>query len=425
MFKPDISIIMPVYNAEKTIERSIGSVLHQSISEFEIVCVDDGSTDTSAERINALRENHPNICLLKQGHQGSGEARNVGIKAAKGNYIAFLDADDEYIDADALDIMVKACREHHVQICGSFRIESSNDGERYVELFEDYIIGKEGCLIKYSDFQHDYDYQSFIFDRNFLVENKIWFPYYMRYQDPPFLVHALSIAESFFVMPVTLYRYRFNPLKHAVIVKYIDHILLGMYDTLEIAKERGYEKLFNKVIGRIDGTFRRAILQNLSDETLTLLISINKLSWEFLGRKLDILPQIYNGISRTENLAYSNELMRKVVAIKQSGKGFRTYFETRKFRKVAVYGIGVYGKILINELLLCGIQIVCGIDQNVSEYKNIPIIRPGDDVPECDALIVSLIEPEAIVTYYEKLGNVRIFAFTQIIQTLAEEGEYG
>ena len=194
----------------------------------------------------------------------------------------------------------------------------------------------------------------------------------------------------------------------------------GIYDTLEIAKEKGYRELFCRIAGRVDGQFRDAVLQNLSDETMALLLSINSISRQFQGKGLNILTEIYSGAHETQNVKYSYGLMKKIVAIKQD-KGFRTYFESHGIRTVAVYGLGVYGSILVNELKDCGIKIVCGIDRKVSAYKDIPIIRPEDEVPECDALIVSLLEPENVVRHYEKTQNVRVIAFTQIIYSVAEE----
>lgn len=89
----DISVIIPVYNAETLVERCLNSVYAQE-GEYtvEVICVDDGSTDNSARIIQQRKEN--SITLMHQSNAGPAAARNRGIKAAKGRYIAFLDADD-------------------------------------------------------------------------------------------------------------------------------------------------------------------------------------------------------------------------------------------------------------------------------------------------------------------------------------------
>src|SRR5690242_20716958 len=91
-FQPLISIIIPVYNAEVYIKSTIKSVLCQTYTNFEIVVVDDGGTDESIRLIEAL--NDPRIRIIRQPNQGVSVARNNGVAAAKGDYIAFLDSDD-------------------------------------------------------------------------------------------------------------------------------------------------------------------------------------------------------------------------------------------------------------------------------------------------------------------------------------------
>ena len=420
MFNPDISVIIPVYNADNTLKRSIESVLQQKKLNLEIICIDDGSTDTSIELIRTMQEQYPQIILLKQEHCGAGPARNLGIKSSKGRYISFLDADDEYIDPEALGIMVHACLEHHASICGSYRVISENGKERDTGLLRDYLIPEKGCFIEYSEFQYDYDYQSFVFDRNFLIQNEIWFPPYMRYQDPPFFVKAMAIAGKFYVAPVVLYKYKFDSSKYNIVTRYIDHILSGIYDTLEIAKMKKYNKMFENVIGRVEWEYHDAILQNLSEKSMPLLVAIDAMSKEFQGKGLGILSAIYKGMGSIGKLVYSHDLLRDIVLIKQK-EGFQTYFKRYGIYSVVIYGLGAYGEILINELEICGIKIICGIDKSVIVYGDIPVIRPEDEVPECDALIISVMEPEEIVEYYMMKENIKVYTFTAIIRELAKE----
>lgn len=100
-----ISVIIPVYNAEKWIEETLNSLVSQTFSALEIICVDDGSMDESCSIIEGMQKDHANIRLIKQKNAGVCVARNVGIEAANGEYIAFLDADD-YVDADMYNKMI-------------------------------------------------------------------------------------------------------------------------------------------------------------------------------------------------------------------------------------------------------------------------------------------------------------------------------
>ena len=90
----EISIIMPVYNAERFLHRSIASVLRQKFRDWELIIVDDGSTDNSYAICEDYARNYSGIRLFQLKHQGQACARNYGLKVAKGEYISFLDADD-------------------------------------------------------------------------------------------------------------------------------------------------------------------------------------------------------------------------------------------------------------------------------------------------------------------------------------------
>lgn len=92
----EVSVIIPMYNAENTITECLNSVLSQTYKDFEVIIIDDGSTDRSYKIVkNYITNNNiQNLKLLKQINQGPGIARNRGIKNSKGKYIAFLDADD-------------------------------------------------------------------------------------------------------------------------------------------------------------------------------------------------------------------------------------------------------------------------------------------------------------------------------------------
>lgn len=99
-----ISVILPAYNREKSIEYSIISVLNQTYIDFELLVVDDGSQDSTVEIIERLMNNDHRIKLIKASHKGVSSARNLAIKNANGEYIFFMDSDD-YIHPDLLKIL--------------------------------------------------------------------------------------------------------------------------------------------------------------------------------------------------------------------------------------------------------------------------------------------------------------------------------
>ena len=97
MSEPKISVIVPVYNIEKNITRCVKSILSQSFTDFEILLINDGSTDHSKEICEELQTTDPRITLYNKINGGLSDARNYGIERAKGEYISFVDGDD-YIE---------------------------------------------------------------------------------------------------------------------------------------------------------------------------------------------------------------------------------------------------------------------------------------------------------------------------------------
>ena len=91
---PNISVIMPVYNQEKYLNECLDSVLRQTFQDIEIICVDDGSSDSSPSILKQYAKKDSRVRVLFQENQGAGSARNHGFSVANGKYVIFLDSDD-------------------------------------------------------------------------------------------------------------------------------------------------------------------------------------------------------------------------------------------------------------------------------------------------------------------------------------------
>lgn len=94
MSEPLVSVVIPAYNAARTLEPTVQSVLEQTVQDFEIVIVDDGSKDNTIEVAQSIADSDLRVRAISQPNGGASSARNTGIKAAQGKYVAFLDADD-------------------------------------------------------------------------------------------------------------------------------------------------------------------------------------------------------------------------------------------------------------------------------------------------------------------------------------------
>lgn len=359
-----ISVVIPVYNGENYIQQCIESALSQTMRELEIICVDDGSTDHSAEIIRKIALKDKRVILVQQQNKGAGAARNLAMKSAKGKYIAFLDADDYYWDRNALELMYQTCERKKVSVCVSrqMRIMFENGEIERALVFQE---KQEKEILLYQEYQWDYHYMSFLFHKKLLESREIYFPMYRRYQDPPFLVKALYFSERIAVCDTCLYCYRdsdtrskFNSLKTA-------DMLMGMIDNLKFAEENGLDLLFDTTAKRLEYEFADIIYENITFNNLKileLLLEANEMVAYKTG-KTDYVVRPLKMLLFSEK-RYGNYLIQKT---KQQGE-------------ISIYGAGKYAKMLLLFLKQRGLLesvknlIVSDLKKNVSQIEGIPVI---------------------------------------------------
>ncbi len=124
------SIIMPAFNAEKNLEKSINSVIRQSYENWELIVVDDGSTDNTLKEVIKYAEKDDRIKVFTQKNAGPGAARNFGISKCKGDYVAFIDSDD-YYDVDYLSLVNAQNEKSPKDIVFIDFVNETNDGKEY------------------------------------------------------------------------------------------------------------------------------------------------------------------------------------------------------------------------------------------------------------------------------------------------------
>jgi glycosyltransferase involved in cell wall biosynthesis len=133
-----LSVIVPVYQGEKTIGRCIRSILNSSYKNLEIIVVDDGSCDKTADLVEKMAEQDSRIVFLKKENGGVSAARNTGLLHARGDYIGFVDADD-FIDKTMYEKMADAMQDScDMVICGSYHCDMDGVPEKHQKKFERY-----------------------------------------------------------------------------------------------------------------------------------------------------------------------------------------------------------------------------------------------------------------------------------------------
>ncbi len=144
---PVVSVIIPLYNKADYIERTIHSVRAQSMREFEIIVVDDGSTDGGPAIVE--RSDDPRICLLRQGNAGVSAARNRGIEEARSSLIAFLDADDEWMP-EFLATVLRLRRDYpHCDVFATSYVYRHDDSPDRAPVIRGLPAAYEGVLENY------------------------------------------------------------------------------------------------------------------------------------------------------------------------------------------------------------------------------------------------------------------------------------
>ena len=127
-----ISVIVPVYNSIKLIDKCLRSLVSQTLKDLEIIVVDDGSNDGSTEKIKEYAKNYSNIVPIFQANAGISAARNRGLDKAKGEFVTFLDSDD-YIDTDAYEIIYDYMISNNVDIAVCDYFKEYSDGSKVEE----------------------------------------------------------------------------------------------------------------------------------------------------------------------------------------------------------------------------------------------------------------------------------------------------
>lgn len=166
MKQPKISIIVPVYNAEKYLRQCLDSILKQSFKDFEVLLIDDGSKDRSGKICDEYAEKDKRISVWHQENQGVSVARNVGLEHAQGEWIYFPDSDDIVVE-NALEIMMKMCVEDiDYVICGYEVYDEDGNCSYTIPERQERVISREDALMEMFA-STDYRYQGYLWNKLF------------------------------------------------------------------------------------------------------------------------------------------------------------------------------------------------------------------------------------------------------------------
>lgn len=213
MIEPHISVIIPIYNLESYIEQTLKSVLNNGFDDFEIVCVDDGSTDSTAKICERFVGKCSKIKLLSTENNGVSSARNIGLKNASGKYVVFMDGDDTLAYGALTTIYKHTLEGYDILVFGAEIIGESSDypddfikgtdpGSGEYEYSPNVLFGLNGVF----PFVWNKAYR-----RDFLLENNLEFDSDLRLgEDQVFSLTVFPAAKKILFISDKLYIYRFQ-----------------------------------------------------------------------------------------------------------------------------------------------------------------------------------------------------------------------
>ncbi len=210
MNTPVISVIVPVYNVEKYLRACLDSIVNQTMREIEIICVDDGATDSSGQILDEYAAQDSRIRVVHKTNGGQGTARNVGLDLAKGTYVLFLDSDDHL----ALDLCEKTFRKAEQTQADMTLFYYSEDAEgeiREVSFPDSQFLGTSRLGNMRAFFELGPMIWKLLWRRSFIESNSLRFPEDTQWEDTVFLTRASFLAEKTALLPESLYFYRVNP----------------------------------------------------------------------------------------------------------------------------------------------------------------------------------------------------------------------
>ena len=275
-----VSVVIPMYNMGNYIISCLESILSQSIKNIEIIVIDDKSTDASVEKVEYFAYNDARVKLIPlKKNSGPGIARNIGIKYASGKYCMFMDADDMYVDKNSIEYIYNIAEENKVNIACCDKIDLDSKSNTYIPKSS---IRSGEYLCRSTDISSIFWYTTYIYNREFIIKKRIYFPKIRIFEDPVFLAKILKEADKIFCSDRPIYVYRVMHKETELTLDKVKTILSAQEEIRNILSDdyniwnQQYISLLNVIL---DGK-----LYKKSPDTITCLHQVKKIIRSFPGR---------------------------------------------------------------------------------------------------------------------------------------------
>lgn len=438
------SIIVPVYNVEKYLEECLESLINQTQKELEIIAIDDGSTDRSLEILKQYQAKDERIVIYTQKNSGQGIARNVGLKAARGKYIYFVDSDD-YIAPETTSVCYEIAEKNGLDALlfdANVFVEDVSNNDFKPDSFDRKGIVEEGKIYQGRDYL--FRYMNTYPDttspcthyclKEFIDKYSLLF-IRPKYEDVAWRFKLMLCASKVMYMPYKFYNYRYRPnstmtskVDYTKCLDFIDVLLQMIEDAKAYGELKGgVEKEYIKMrIAALPGRCQIADLEGhealISEKTEELidrfaagfLDNSNTNDLQFLCFLYEELEQVFPKAFFTDKKAKILKVQEKIIYM-ELVKRLSSLPLTDASGKIGIYGTGIHTekllkwyKHLLGEINAQIIYIDTNKETFSEKYKGSYIYNIRDiDTLDLDGIIISsrLYEEEMVTTVKEHYGD--------------------
>lgn len=434
---PKVSVIVPVCNVERYVAECLETLIHQTLKDIEIICLNDGSTDNSGKILEDYRERDKRVKVVHKENTGYGNSMNIGLQMACGDYIAIVESDD-FVEPNMLEILYNTAVEQEADIVKGEYFRYQNGSDTYAGRMRDFSKGKmltvqdTPMLLILAD-----TIWSALYRRRFLVENEIAFHETpgASFQDISFAIQGWIHASRVWLLETPLVHYRIDNLSSSM---HNPNKIFCVFDEYEWAEKRlkdkwkeipetekyfvatKYRDYFNHYC-RVGAQYQYALLMRLKE-------SFEK---DMKDRKVcesAFLPEVWKNLAAVQEdvntffqqTAKNTSDMRLELCEFENEKIYADLFLDRmkECSRVVIYGAGKVGQRLAKVMIQSGCVIDCfavtEIEENERECMGIPVRGLQELIQWADSctIIIAVVERNQ----YELYNNLVKYNFKHVIR---------
>ena len=313
--KIKVSVIVPVYNVEKFIDKCLNSLVKQSLKEIEIIVVNDGTKDNSQKIIDKYVKKYPDkIKSYIKENGGQGSARNYGLKKATGEYIGYVDSDD-FVEKDMYKKLYNKAKENNydIVVCGNYNVSEDYQNKNIDAFINNYNTDLENIFFGKMAVWNK------IYKRDILIKNKLEFKEKVWYEDLAFTLKAIMNSNTFAFIDEPLYDYLIregSTMNNSNVQRNLE-ILDAFNDILSYIQHNKKEEYFSKIeFLAIDHIYISAIVRVLKAE------ADDKVKRETINKLIDYMNKKFPNYKNNKyinTLSKNRKIIYKLINIKMYG----------------------------------------------------------------------------------------------------------